>query len=73
LESGCRSAEVKREVFDDYNRRLDDADAEILWREEADGGYFNNEFGRQAVNIPFRTEDYHAMVADPDLADFDLR
>lgn len=73
LESGCRSAEVKREVFDDYNRRLDEADAEILWREEADGGYFNNEFGRQAINIPFRTEDYHAMVADPDLGDFELR
>ena len=71
-EAGWRSAEVKREVFDEYNARLDAADKEILWRQEGPGSYFLNEFGRSAVNIAFRSEDYHAMVREPNLQDFDL-
>ena len=73
VEGGWRSAEVKREIFDDYNSRLDEAMKEILWEVEGAGSYFNNEFGRSQVNIPFRTEDYHAMVVDPNLQDYELR
>ena len=73
LEQGSRSAEVRRDVFDRYNGQLDEAMREILWEKEGAGSYFNNEFGRSQVNIPFRTEEYHAMVAKPDLDAYALR
>ena len=73
VESGKHSATIRPDVFDDYNRRLDEADKEILWREESKESYYNNEFGRQAVNISFRTEDLHAMYLDPDMSEYDVR
>ncbi len=73
IESGHRSIAVKQEVFDDYNRRLDEADKEILWREESKESYFVNEFGRQSVNIPFPVEELHDMFIEPKLEDFKLR
>ena len=73
IEGNWRSFDVKDEVFEDYNKRLDQADKEILWAQEGSKSYFVNQFGRSAVNIAFRTEDYHAMVAKPDLNDFVMK
>jgi 4-hydroxyacetophenone monooxygenase len=73
VEDGKHSAAIRPEVFDNYNERLDAADAEILWREESKDSYYNNEFGRQAVNISFRTEDLHAMLVEPDMSEYDVR
>jgi 4-hydroxyacetophenone monooxygenase len=73
LENGYRSADVKHDVFDAYNEELDTAMKEVLWEVEGAGGYYNNEFGRCGVNLPFLTEDYHAMVAKPNPDDYDLR
>ena len=73
IENGHTSAEVKSEVFDRYNERLDEEMKEILWEVEGAGSYYNNEFGRSSVNLPFLTEDYHAMMAAPDSDDFKFR
>lgn len=73
VENGKHSATIKHGVFDDYNRRLDEEDAKILWREESKDSYYNNEFGRQAINISFRTEDLHAMFVEPRMSEFDVR
>jgi 4-hydroxyacetophenone monooxygenase len=73
IEGGFRSAEVKRDTFDSYNAELDEAMKEILWEREGAGGYYNNEFGRSGVNLPFLTEDYHAMVAEANPEDYLLR
>ncbi|MFN3727628.1 MAG: flavin-containing monooxygenase [Allosphingosinicella sp.] len=73
LENGHRSAAVRRDVFDAYNEDLDEAMKQVLWELEGAGGYYNNEFGRCGVNVPFLTEDYHAMVAEPKPGDYDLR
>ena len=73
IENGHTSVEVKSEVFDRYNERLDEEMKEILWEVEGAGSYYNNEFGRSSVNLPFLTEDYHAMMATPDSDDFKFR
>ncbi|MFN3387574.1 MAG: flavin-containing monooxygenase [Allosphingosinicella sp.] len=73
LENGHRAAAVRRDVFDAYNDDLDTAMKEVLWEVEGAGGYYNNEFGRCGVNLPFLTEDYHAMVAEAKPGDYDLR
>lgn len=73
LESGHRSAEIRQDVFDDYNSRIDQAGKNLIWETEGAGSYFNNRFGRQQVHIPFRTEEYHSMVADVNMSEFELR
>ncbi len=64
IESGNRYATVRREVFEDYNKRLDEAMLSLIWYDEGSKhrNYYVNEFGRQQVNVPWRLEDYHELL-----------
>lgn len=69
LENDARSLEVKQSVYDKYNKELDVAVSKLIW--EAEGhGYFVNKHGRQAVNMPWTAEEYHARVVRPNIDDF---
>jgi 4-hydroxyacetophenone monooxygenase len=71
IEHGKSSIECRRDVFDKYNAELDEAAKDLIW--EMDGhGYYVNEFGRQSVNAPWHTSDYHRMVARPNFDDFEI-
>lgn len=72
IEQGAKSIEVKREVFDEYNTRLDVAMKKLIWECEG-SGYFVNEHGRQGVNMPWTTAEYHPMVQQPNFDDFIIR
>jgi 4-hydroxyacetophenone monooxygenase len=72
IESGAKSMEVKREVYDEYNTRLDAANKKLIWECEG-SGYFVNEFGRQGVNMPWTTAEYHPMIMKPNFDDFIIR
>ncbi|KAF9891529.1 hypothetical protein FE257_003996 [Aspergillus nanangensis] len=72
IENDKRSIECRRDVYDEYNGRLDQAAKDLIW--EMDGhGYYVNEFGRQSVNAPWHTADYHRMVSRPNFDDFEIR
>lgn len=71
IEGGHRSIEVRRDVFDAYNARMDEATRELIWEEEGHSYYVNSQ-GRSAVNMPWTTSDYHAMVRAPNLGDYHL-
>ena len=73
IERGAKSIEVKRPVFDDFNRRLDEAMKDIIWQEEAKGSYYINEFGRVGLNVPWDTSEFHGMVAEPNRDDFYIK
>ena len=73
VEADADSVEVRREVYDDYNARMDEAMTGILWEKEGQGGYYTNEHGRAGVNMPWRTDVYFEMVRRPDLNEFELR
>lgn len=71
VESGAKSVDVREEVFDDYNRRVDAENKKIVW--EAEGaGYYVNEHGRSAVNMPWNTYDYYRMTRHFDPADYNI-
>jgi 4-hydroxyacetophenone monooxygenase len=70
IESGFNSVECKQEVYDDYNRRIDLANKEIIWEDQGQGGYYVNKHGRSSVNLPWRVEQYHAWMVEPDVNDF---
>jgi 4-hydroxyacetophenone monooxygenase len=72
LETDAKSMEVRQDVFDDYNARLDEATKQLIW--EAEGhGYYVNEHGRSAANMPWTTTGYHTMVLRPNLEDYEVR
>ncbi|OQV10577.1 hypothetical protein CLAIMM_14554 [Cladophialophora immunda] len=71
IENNVRSLDVKQDVFDEYQIRLDERTATLIW-EEAGAGYYVNEFGRQGVNMPWTTSEYHEMIISPNPADFEV-
>ncbi|MCZ4497560.1 MAG: hypothetical protein JWQ74_113 [Marmoricola sp.] len=75
IESGHRSMSVRREVFEDYNERLDEETKQLIWEREgpSERNYYINEHGRQSVNWPWRNEHYFEFVAQIDPEDFDVR
>jgi 4-hydroxyacetophenone monooxygenase len=64
IEGGHRYVTVKNDVFEDYNKRLDEALLSLIWYDEGsrDRNYYVNGFGRQQVNIPWRLEDHYAFL-----------
>jgi 4-hydroxyacetophenone monooxygenase len=69
IEHGLKTMEVKQSVYDEYQARLDKRIATLIW--ESDGaGYYVNEHGRQGVNMPWTTSEYHVMVIEPNPDDF---
>jgi 4-hydroxyacetophenone monooxygenase len=65
LEGGHQSLVVRDEVFNEYNQRLDDASALLIWShpEAKDRNYYVNPYGRQQVNAPWQLPDYHALFS----------
>jgi 4-hydroxyacetophenone monooxygenase len=72
IENGWKSMCVRREVFDDYNERMDAATARIIWEGESAGSYYVNEFGRSAVNMPWAADLYHTWLLEPRVSDFEV-
>jgi 4-hydroxyacetophenone monooxygenase len=73
IEAGGRSVECRKDVFESFNEEIDEASKSLLWEIEGGSGYYVNEFGRSAVNMPFTTDEYHHRVATPKLSDYDMR
>jgi uncharacterized protein YegP (UPF0339 family) len=71
IENDAKSMEVKKSVDDEYQARLDARNSTLIW-ESAGAGYYVNEHGRQGVNMPWTTSEYHEMVITPNPADFNV-
>jgi 4-hydroxyacetophenone monooxygenase len=69
IENQAKSVEVKQDVYDGYQREIDEAQSQLIWESEG-RGYFVNEHGRQAVNMPWTSDQYHARVLKPNLDDY---
>lgn len=72
IEQGARSIECTREAYDSYNVNLDSANKKVLWETFGKGFYYLTEQGRSVVNSPWRGEDYHAMLFEPDFRQFKI-
>ncbi|OQU93644.1 hypothetical protein CLAIMM_00126 [Cladophialophora immunda] len=72
IERGVRSMEVKKCVYDEYQKKLDKANKRIIW-ESDDSGYYVNKHGRQCVNMPWTTAEYHRLIIRPNFDDFVLK
>ena len=70
LEQGIGSVECRQDVYDDYNRRVDEAHERMVWTHEGMDTYYRNSRGRVVVNNPFRVIDYWRMTRHADLSDY---
>jgi 4-hydroxyacetophenone monooxygenase len=64
--------EVKRDVFDQYNHRVDKAHENMIWSLPVTNNWYRNSRGRVVTNSPWRVVDYWSMTHDPDPAEFRL-
>lgn len=70
VEGGYNSLEVRHDVFDDYNERMDARTAGLIYEAEGGSGYFVNEHGRSGVQMPWDAHEYHAQVYPHRLSDY---
>ena len=69
----ARTLEVRKEVHDGFNKRVDDANKLMAWGLPDARSWYKNQFGRVSQNWPFRLVDYWNATVAPDPADFVLR
>lgn len=62
--------DVKRDVYQNYNDKVDAAHAQMIWTLPDLKGYYKNSKGRIVVNNPFRIIDVWKMTEQADLDDY---
>jgi 4-hydroxyacetophenone monooxygenase len=70
IERGIGAVECRPDVHDDYNRRVDEAHAKMIWARPGITNYYKNARGRVVTNSPWRHVDYWWMTHESDLSDF---
>ena len=71
-ESGARAMELKKDVHDDFNVRVDEANKGWAWGSPNVTSWYKNEFGRVSQNWPFGLIDYWRATLAPNPDDFVL-
>ena len=72
IDRGVGSVECRREVHDEYNRRLDDILADSVWTHPAVSTYYRNARGRVTVNSGLSKLEFWTMTREADLGDYHL-
>ncbi|HWA61145.1 MAG TPA: NAD(P)/FAD-dependent oxidoreductase [Caulobacteraceae bacterium] len=72
-ETGARTLEVKKDVHDAFNERVDAANKLMAWGAPNVTSWYKNEAGRVTQNWPFALVDYWRATLKPDPADFTLK
>jgi 4-hydroxyacetophenone monooxygenase len=72
IDEGISSVDVKPEVHDDYNQRLDEALSKTIWAHPGMTTYYRNSEGRIVVPMPWTNVDYWHMTRDPDLGEYEV-
>ncbi len=72
-DGGVTSIEVREDVHDRYNERIDAAHEQMVWTHPGMETYYRNSAGRVVVNYPWRNVDLYAATRRADLDDFVVR
>lgn len=64
--------EVKQSVYDEYNKKVDEAHQHMIWTHPGTNNWYRNSRGRVITNSPWRVVDYWRMTHDPNLDEFDV-
>jgi len=67
---GLGAVEVRRDVHDEYNARVDAAHAKMVWTHPGMENYYRNSRGRVVAINPFRIVDFWPLTERADLGDY---
>ncbi|MCU1481283.1 MAG: hypothetical protein JWQ19_2069 [Subtercola sp.] len=73
IENRYRTLDVRRDVYEDYNTRLDEAARELVYIDDTQSkahNYYVNAWGRLETNIPWAAEEFFQWSSSPNLDDF---
>lgn len=70
FDRGIATVDVRRDVHEEYNARVDEAHQRMIWTLPNVTGYYRNSRGRIVVNNPFRILDVWRMTEQADLDDY---
>jgi 4-hydroxyacetophenone monooxygenase len=70
LAAGIAVVECRPEVNDDYNRRVDEAHASMVWTHPGMSTYYRNSRGRVVLANPWRIQTFWEMTRDASLDDY---
>ena len=65
--------EVRRDVHDAYNRRVQEAHARMIWTHKGMSNWYRNASGKVVAPTPFRNDDYWNMTRRTGLDDYSVR
>jgi 4-hydroxyacetophenone monooxygenase len=67
---GVAHVEVRQDIHDDYNAKVDSTHQQLVWAYPGVETYYKNSKGRNVVNNPFRILDVWRKTETADLAEF---
>jgi 4-hydroxyacetophenone monooxygenase len=70
IENGIAAIDVRKDVHDDYVRKVDAEHEGMIWTHPGMTTYYRNKSGRVFSAMPWRFVDYWAMTHDPDLGEY---
>ena len=72
LDDGHRALDVRKDVHDEFNERVDAENALMAWGCSNVNSWYKNEHGHVAQNWPFTLLEYWQRTLAPDPDDFEL-
>ena len=69
----AHSIEVKQEVYDSYNKAVDELHSGLVWTHPGVDNWYKNQFGRVFALSPWRLVEYWRMTLEIDTADYLFR
>jgi 4-hydroxyacetophenone monooxygenase len=72
IEQGVAAIDVRKDVLDDYVRKVDAEHEAMIWTHPGMTTYYRNKAGRVFSAMPWRFVDYWRMTHDPDFGQYRL-
>ncbi|MFR9803790.1 flavin-containing monooxygenase [Pseudonocardia sp. RS010] len=73
IERDVATAEVRQDVFEDYNSRMDAELEKLIWSLPVGSTWYRNSKGRVTANMPWTSTDYWDMTRTASMDVFDVR
>ncbi|MCC6000589.1 MAG: NAD(P)-binding domain-containing protein [Pararhodobacter sp.] len=70
VEHDAMTVEVRQDVFEDYNRRIDEAHDRMVWTHEGTENWYRNSRGRVVAITPWRNDYFWHLTRDANAQDF---
>jgi len=72
LENQALALDVRQDVHDEYNNKVDQEHAQLVWAHPGMNNWYKNAKGRVFAPMPWRLVDYWSLTRQPTLSDYHI-